>query len=199
MAPEDPVHIEVWCPPLHLQPQPSHQAVLSLSTASTPEPWGQPPGPLHLAGFPTRASSALPSRHLHTGGTTHCQPVPSAQLADVHLSWSGGVQPLLRFRCVCLTLCTKLILDRLCHGGLTCCEICKLISLLGHFCSFYFSSSSSLSKFQLISHQNLPPFFLIFSPLSYMNPITLCIPEALNLKTSMMYLHQREERLQVSK
>ena len=160
---EDPVHIEVWCLSLHLQPQPSHQAVLSLFTASTPEPWGQPPGPLHLAAFPTRVPSALPSRRLHTSGTTHCQPVPFAQLADVHLSWSGGVQPLLRFCRVCLSLCTKLILDRLCHGRLTCCEVSKLISLLGHFCSFYFSSSSSLSKFQLISHQkfaSLLPYFL---------------------------------------
>ena len=81
----------------------------------------------------------------------------------MHLSWSGRVQTLLRFRCVCLTLCTKLFLDWLCHSGLTFCEVCKLISLLGHFNSFYFSSSSSLSKFQLIAYQkfaSLLPYFL---------------------------------------
>lgn len=73
------------------------------------------------------------------------------------------MQPLLRFRCVCLTLRTKLGLDWLCHEGLTFCEVCKLISLLGHFCSFYFSSSFALSKFQLISHRkfaSLLPYFL---------------------------------------
>lgn len=97
----------------------------------------------------------------HTATWYHCFSLQ--RCLSLHLSWSGGVQPLLRFCCVCLTLCTKLVLDWLCHEGLTFCEVCKLISLLGHFCSFYFSSSFALSKFQLISHQkfaSLLPYFL---------------------------------------
>lgn len=72
------------------------------------------------------------------------------------------VQPLLRFRCVCLTLRTKLGLDWLCHEGLTFCEVCKLISLLGHFLFFLLLLLLRPFKFQLISHQkfaSLLPYF----------------------------------------